>query len=233
MKILIFSYFDTNSSHFGKTYGEIASITMPSFQEYCKIHNYDFYVKTEGFDKSKSMGWPKFVIFLEKMKDYDWIFYVECDSLLMNQTIRLENLIDNNYDIIATETKRQDKIQINTGPLLVKSSEWSKQFFAYLLTKEYYWNANMMEQAAFNEEVNNNEEVRKHISIRDLRFFNSFMHEWHQEGNFRPGDFIIHGAGSSNNYRFKLFSFLKNHIIKVPEYKIPYKPFLNIGDELL
>lgn len=229
LKFLIFACHSSDHHH-GCSYTDLAEITLPTYKEYSQIHGYDFYVKTKGFNKLKSMGWPKIDVIIERIPFYDWIFYVETDSLLMNQTIRLENLIDNNYDMILTETTRQDKIQVNTGPMLVKCSEWSKDFLNGLLYKDKYWNDNMHEQGAINEEINQKKWIRNHISIRDLRFFNSFAHEWHKENNFQIGDFICHGAGSSNDYRVKLFTYLKNHIIKMPA-PIKFKPFLNIGDE--
>ncbi len=227
-KILVFCCY-SNDCHHGCSYNELAKITMPSFEEYCKIHGYDFYTKTDGFDRSKAMGWAKIEVLLEKMDSYDYQFCVECDSMLMNQTIRLENLIDNNYDMILTETTRQDKIQVNTGPMLVKSSKWSKEFLTNLLTKENYWNSNMFEQGCINEEINNNPEILKHINIKPLTFFNSFAHMWHLENNFQIGQFICHAAGSSNDYRVALFNYLKNHIIKMPP-PVSFNPFLNIGD---
>ena len=89
----------------------------------------------------------------------------------------------------------------------------------------------MVEQAAISDEVNQNEETRNHFKIMNLRFFNSYYHEWHPNGNYKHGDFILHLAGTSNSYREKVFKEMKDNIIKSNDYKISCKPFLNIGDE--
>ena len=81
----------------------------------------------------------------------------------------------------------------------------------------------MVEQAAISDEVNQNEEVKKHFKIMNLRFFNSYYHDWHPNGNYKHGDFILHLPGRSNESRYEIFNELKNHIIKTPNYKIPFK----------
>ena len=88
MKFLIFSYYN-KLAHHGCSFDELAKTTIPTYKEYCEKHGYDFYCKTQNFTEGRTVGWSKFEIFLENMDKYDWMFYVECDSMLMNQTIRL------------------------------------------------------------------------------------------------------------------------------------------------
>lgn len=227
-KILVFSCFDSRSHH-GCSYTDLAKITMPSYEEYCKIHGYDFLVKTE-FNSERPMPWGKFELMFDKLPIYDWIFYVECDSMLMNQTIKLENIIDDNYDIVISKSSRLDIIEVNTGPIMIKKSEWSKQFLYEILNhrKQYYTNQ-MLEQQMMIDEINGNEDVRKRCKIVNYRTMNSFAHGWHLNDNFQIGDFICHAAGSSNDYRIKLFNYLKNHIIKMLP-PVNYNPFVKIGD---
>lgn len=228
-KFLVFTYFDDNCHH-GCSFRDIAKITTQSFKDYCDINSYDFIIKDSNFTPGRTIGWTKFEIFLENLNKYDWIFYLEADSMIMNETIRLENLVDNNYNIIISQTSDGG---LSCGPMFIKSSDWSKEFCKKMLSKTEYYSNPMVEQSAINDEIRNNEETKKHCRINNLRMFNSFYHQFHPENQYKPGDFIIHGAGQSNSYRAALFTFLKDKIIKIPNYKIPYKPFLNIGDENL
>lgn len=229
-KILVFTVFN-NESHVGCSYADLAKITMPSYEEYCKIHGYDFLIRDKNVLPGTLTGWTRFEVFLENIDKYTHIFYVECDSMLMNQTIRLENLIDDNYDMILAKTNKREVIEINFGPMLVKSSQWTKEFLTMLLNDRSYENHPMKSQQQLNDIINSQENVKQKIKIVNARFFNSQMHDWFPDDNFKPGDFICHAAGSSNDYRLKLFNYLKDYIIKTPSYIIPYKPFLNIGDE--
>lgn len=233
MKFLIFSNCDSGSHH-GCSYLELSKITMPSYKEYCDIHGYDFYFhQNEGTERmGRLSGYAKYDVFLERLKDYDWVFSVECDSMLMNQTIRLENLIDDYHNIVLSRTSNPNLIELNTGPILIKNCEWSINLVKRILEKKEYYNHQMVDQASITDEVNGSSDILSRCKIMPLRFFNSFYHAWHSENNFRVGDFICHAAGASNDYRAKLFSFLSGNIIKIPKYTIPLKPFLNIGDEL-
>lgn len=229
-KILVFTYGDANSHH-GCAFDELLKITNISKQEYCKTHEYDFYCRTENIRKDRPIGWEKIQIICDFIDKYDYIFYVECDAIIANHTIRLEYLIDENYDLIfGRVSNTKDHIQINSGVFLVKCSNWSKEFFNKLNSKEIveqYPN----EQDCIIKQINTDAEILKHFKIVPLRFFNSYYHEWHPEDNYQHGDFVLHLAGTSNSYRQKVFEEINQNLIKLNDYKISCKPFLEIGDE--
>jgi len=229
-KILVFTYGDTNS-HYGCSFSDLLKITNSSKEEYCETHGYDFYCRTEGIRTDRAIGWEKIQIICDHIDKYDYIFYVECDACIINQTIKLENLIDDNHDVIFGKVSNtKDHIQINSGVFLVKCSEWSKEFFNFLNEKKIT-NRYANEQEAIIDQINTNSETLKHFKVVHLRFFNSYYHSWHPEDNYQHGDFILHAAGSSNNYRAALFNEIKKYSIIVPQEKIKIKSFLNIGDE--
>lgn len=229
-KILVFTYGDTNSHH-GCGFNELLDITNISKREYCKTHGYDFYCRTENIRTDRAIGWEKIQIICDFIDKYDYMLYVECDAAIVNHTIKLENLIDDNYDLtFGKVTNTKDHIQINSGVFLIKCSKWSKQFFNRLNSQEVvsqYAN----EQECIIKEINFNEEILKHFKIVPLRFFNSYYHEWHPEDNYQHGDFILHLPGASNSYRQKVFTEINKNLIKINDFKISCKPFLEIGDE--
>ena len=226
-KYLIYSYADTNS-HEGCSFQKLADLTQPSLIEYAKVHGYDYYFQDSNFNTNLKIGWERYTITLDRFGDYEWIFYVDADATIMNHTIRIENIIDNNYDImVARNSISKDWTGINTGVIFFKNSQWTKDFLNFLLTKTHLHNTWGFEQSALIEAYINNEmDCQKHIKITKNRLFNSYMHQWYEEDRFRPSDFVCHCCGTSNSYREKLFTFLKNNIIKVPDYKIPFDPFV-------
>lgn len=232
-KFLVFSYHNENRHH-GRTFKEIGELTRASKEEYCQVHGYDFYLKDSNFDYSKRQGFERWDIFLDKIKDYDWLWYIEADLMIMNQTIRLENLIDDKYDFIIGESNSNGEIkEVNNGSILIKKSDWSLSFLKHIDSLKKYYHHPWATQQAIIDYINitHPEEAKEHIKIVPLRYFNSYYHEWHPQHNFQMGDFVLHAAGSSNDYRFALFNEIKNYIIKTPKEKIKIKPFLNIGDE--
>jgi hypothetical protein len=229
-KILVFTYGDSNSHH-GCSFNELLKTTNFSKEEYCKIHSYDFYCRTENIRTDRPIGWEKIQIICDFIDKYDYIFYVECDAAIVNHTIKLENLIDDNYDLtFGRVSNTKDYIQINSGVFLIKCSEWSKHFFKKLNSEEVV-NKYPNEQECIISEINSDIKIRNHFRITHLRFFNSYNHEWHPEDNYQHGDFILHLAGSSNAYRQKVFEEINQNLIKLNNYRISCKPFLNIGDE--
>ncbi len=228
-RILVFSMY-SNDSHEGCSYSELAKITMPSYEEYCKIHGYDFKSICINPSTGRLIGWDRFKFFLDNIDNYDYLFYVETDSMLMNQTIRLEHLIDDNYEIIVSKHSREDIDEFNTGPTLIKCSEWTRNFFTILYNNQEYKKHELVDQQLFTDTVNWEWSIKEHVKIVPLRFFNSFTHQWFPNDNFQMGDFICHAAGCSNSYRLKLFNYLKNHIIKMPA-PVNFKPFLHNTDE--
>lgn len=225
MKFLVFT-FHNGGSHEGCSFTELAKLTSPSKEEYAKHHGYDFYCQTENFLPDRAIGWAKIDILNKKLPDYDWLLYVECDAMIMNPTIRLENLIDNNYDVIISNSKYRDHFQgVNTGVMLVKSCDWSTGFFKNLLDKEHYFHGNWWEQGAIIEQIRDNPAVRSHFKLVNNRFFNSYYHRGTPEENFVVGDFICHSAGISNESRQALFTELQNKRILIPEDRQIRTPF--------
>ena len=222
MKILCYSYCNPTDSHEGATFGRIAELTQPSVIEYCKTHGYDYYFQDSGFDSNKIIGWERYDITLRKLDLYDYIFYLDADAMIMNHTIRLENIIDNNYDIlIAYNSIAKDWTGINTGVILFKNSQWTKDFLNHLNSKTHFHTTWAYEQGALIEAYTNNEmDCQKHIKLVKNRLFNSYAHQWYVEDNFRIGDFVCHAAGSSNSYRERLFTELNKKIIKLPPNEI-------------
>jgi len=227
-KILVFSYHN-EECHYGPSFKAIGELTRSSKEEYCQTHGYDFYLKDNNFDYSKRKGYERWDIFLEKINDYDWLWYIEADLMIMNHTIRLENLIDEKYDMIIGQNPHNKEIkEINNGSILLKNSNWSLSFLKHIdsLTQYYYHSWGTQQAIIDYINITHAEEAEKHIKIVPLRYFNSYYHQWHPEDNFQIGDFVLHAAGSSNDYRFNLFNEVKQYIIKAPQVNIKTQPFL-------
>lgn len=223
-KILVFTYAN-NDSHHGCSFHKLLELTNPSKEEYCKIHGYDFYCQTENLvhNNPRDIGWEKIRIINDVIDKYDYIFYVECDAIIMNHTIKIENLVDDNYDFIIGRGLNDppEKYHVNCGSFIVKCSEWTKQFMKNLYEKKDIINPNYpqnwAEQAAIMTELINNSEVRKHFKITHLRYLNSYYRPDTPQDNFEIGDFVLHGVGMPNTTREKLLDECRNKIIKMPK----------------
>lgn len=86
-------------------YSEMADISFPNFKAYCDIHGYDFISYKEPIDKTRSAHWSKINAVLENIENYDWIWWLDTDALIMDKNKKLEEIIDDNYSMIFTNNK--------------------------------------------------------------------------------------------------------------------------------
>jgi ADP-heptose:LPS heptosyltransferase len=186
-------------------------ITFPNKQAYAEKHGYGFVGETQVFHEKENDGkmkpdrpaaWTKLPLCLRLMSDYTWIFFSDADALIMNPEIKLESLIDDDYDFIVSE----DNNGMNTGHFLIKSTEESWRFLRESWEREHLKDHGCYEQAAMGEwlraHVKSFEEFNKEgkhkgdkpppsgdrlrVKIIPQRSFNSYP------DNYQPGDFIQH-----------------------------------------
>jgi len=194
-------------------------------RQYCDEHDYFFRTYSNSFD-SRPANWSKFKIILELFEvgasrsrggTLDWVLWTDSDAVITNQKIKLEEIIDNNFDLILTE----DCYAYNTGVFLIKNSILSKKLLYECLEKEQYIGHPWEDQAALVEvlESSNNYKV-KVLPQRTLNSYpaqeshkgwftvvNEKQYHWNAEkakaGEYEKGDFIIHFAGFSEEEKSK------------------------------
>src|SRR5579863_1063943 len=88
----------------GIEYQKIVAPGIVNKKRYCKLQGYDFYAAHELIDPSRSPVWGKILLLAKVMENpkYKWVFWSDADSLVMNFEKRLEELIDENYNLIIT-----------------------------------------------------------------------------------------------------------------------------------
>ncbi|KAJ5075550.1 alpha-16-mannosyltransferase mnn11-related [Anaeramoeba ignava] len=114
-------------------YGDIS---IENFKKYCSLHNYSLHIQTDRKAPERAPHWEKIIAMKEAMmsNNFDYIFWMDADSLFMNMSKKLDDLIlDNNFpDMIMTGDMCSC---INSGHLLVRNSWWSYKFF------DDFWNS--------------------------------------------------------------------------------------------
>lgn len=166
--------------------------------EYCKKHDYDFIEDESIHDESKTIPWSKIPLILKYINNFDYIVWVDADMLIMNPNITIESFIDKypDHDIICGN----DWKMINTGFMIIKNSDFSKQFYQAVFDNIYnpeddkQGRYNNHEQGSFiNLHDRNHMNCNDHIKVTSPRDMNSY---WF---NFHPGDFILHFAAVRGN----------------------------------
>lgn len=204
---------------------------------YCQQHNYTLLDANHLIDRSRPPSWSKLLAMEHyfKTNQYDYLFYLDMDAIIMNQDIQLETFIDasqRNYDILLTE----DSNGMNSGVLLVRNSPWTLWFLrtaweqsqlvpttavngkAYPFRWEqrafhYLTNSPLWQKAGLPTYTGNVTDIRGHVYMLPQCAFNSYIlhpldiHANRESAQYAPGDFLIHFAGKRGDSKKKLMKY--------------------------
>ena len=178
----------------GEKYKEITKYGRLTKVNYCKKHNYDFFDDEEdNVDNSRPLAWSKINIIKKYISNYDYVVWIDGDSHIMNQKIKLEQII-RDWSQDKDFTVAQDKQLINTGVILIKNTEWSKKFLDLIYDQVQFKNHSNWEQGAFINLLENNiSDSQNHINVLPLYLQNKINSYWFTY-NFNDC-FILHFPG--------------------------------------
>jgi len=197
---------------FDKNYKSLAELSIPNKMAYAAKYNYEFIYFDDVIDKSRPPQWGM-VKAVEKLlltNKYDWVWWIDLDSLIMNFDIKLESIIDENYDIVFTANQYS---YISNGSAFYKNSDVTKQFLkdAYDLEKPYLKNidVNVFDHAQQSMRLLllNETHYKQRVKMIHERVCNSFCTttdpsvltyypNWNIDENiYQPGDFLVQFCG--------------------------------------
>lgn len=180
-------------------YAAIGEISSRNKHKYATKHGYSFLCECIPFDMTKPTPWKKIEAIRRYLPNYDYVFWTDADSLIMNDTIRLENFIEDNWDLIVT----RDYNNLNTGNFFIRNSNWSLKFLEKVDAQEQFIQHPWWEQAAIIYLIDIDNENEKHINYISQRTINSYIE------NYQEGDFIIHFAGYGRRNKLKLLQLMR------------------------
>ncbi len=84
-----------------KNWQDVSAISKPNKKRYAENHGYNFMQADYLIDDSRHASWNKILWIRKVIMFADWIFWTDCDSLIMNSKIKLEEII--------RDTKKESK----------------------------------------------------------------------------------------------------------------------------
>jgi len=177
----------------GQQYKDIVKYGIQTRINYCKKYNYDFIDDENVYDPSREIEWSKIRIIQKYLASYDFLVWIDADTFIMNDEIRLEDLIERllgDKDLMYVAAHGW----VNNGIFFVRNTPLMHEYF-----REVYNHTGQIcrEQGAmdFLWRINWMNCQNKMLIVRNQKEFNSF---W---DNYSWGDFIIHFPGCNEPNR--------------------------------
>lgn len=178
---------------------------------YAEKHGYLAINKTDNFVGNISIGFEKIFFLRDLMKEHPevkWFWWTGTDSMVTNFNIKIEDKIDENYELILAT----DCNEINNDSFLIKNSEWGRAYIQGIIdVMPHYSNHYFYEQQAMIESYPLNKDKIKIVPQRYLNAYRNDMYP-HQskydqlgtDGTWQKGDWLIHWPGTSLDLRLQL-----------------------------
>jgi hypothetical protein len=191
----------------GEEYKRITKYGRQTKVLYAQKHGYDFRDDEDVYDRTRHPAWSKILLILRYLRYYDYIVWVDADTLIMNDEIKMSDLIEKHmiHESLDTEHKEsketysdimvaQDWKMINTGVIFIKNTEWAYAFFTLLYDSPGAFERNPnYEQNTFIEFYDNDVAgCREHIKVLGLDEQNDINAYYF---TFYFGHFLIHFCG--------------------------------------
>jgi len=191
-----------DSDRWGIAYSRLGDISAENKKAYAEKWGYDFVVQRERIDKNREMHWAKITTLIDVVPRYDWVFWTDADSLVMNYEKKIDEHLDDRYDVIFNE----DENGLNSGHFFIKNTQWSLDFLreSYSIYPPPKIYANGMyhtwqDQGAMRTYLTRHPESQSRVKLCDQKEFNCYIH------NYEDGDFILHFAGGKgNDYKLEM-----------------------------
>lgn len=213
---------------FDDYYKDIAEVSLDDKIKYAKKHKYNFIFFYEKIDPSRPAQWSKIKAIEYVLKDYDWVWWIDIDALIMNKNIKIESIIDENFDIILTENKYSF---ISNGSSFFKNTSFTKKFLkeCYDLNLDILKDIDIQtfdhEQKPMRKLIQSFPEYAKKIKLINERVCNSFWYtnnksvlesypNWNVDDNiYKPGDFVVNFCGRDKDERIKIMKNFRDGLI--------------------
>lgn len=190
-------------------------------KKYSEQYGYDIIIGNDLIDPSRPSAWSKLKICKYYLNQYDYIFYIDMDAIIMNKNIPLETFITlagYQYDFILTE----DWNGINTGVFFVKNTKFSSWFL------ELAWNQTQLIKKKSNTGISYpfEYEQRSFHYLLNTKIWNDRKLPQYNHGNSTEllkhfyilpqcsmNSYVIHPLNMNKNINYKESSYVKNDFI--------------------
>lgn len=191
-------------------YDEIVSLTQPGKEEYAARHGYVSFVQRGVYDPAYDMSFQRIKLIKDHLAahpEIEWLWVHGVDTIVMNHTVKLETFIEPYPNMHFGIQK--DVNGANDDSFLIKNSEWSQRWLAFLLSKhDEYKNDCWSSQRAiqhneYHPEFKDGIQILPHPGINSY-FYDLYHWDSKTPGDWKPGDMVLHLPGLSLQERLDI-----------------------------
>lgn len=231
--IKILHYYTT-----GNGYAEYAKLTQKNREAYCLKHGYELVVDSKDYGRditdSKYLHNNKWKSIQNNFKNCDYLVWIDCDILIMNGDIALEDLIVADKSIICAkynhETSTREARNIHNGIIILKNDKVAHAYIDMACMQTVYHASCLYFKSTYVLD----EDISQYIY--DSTFIKNFFHflefdfvysnspivtaEYSMLRSFLPGDYILH-LSYPLSQKLKQW-YIEKYITMCEKLKVPY-----------
>ncbi len=191
----------------------LADIVLPNVEAYCERHGYKLYIDCERDDGLFQVGFYKMEALLRRIYDHEFVWLLDLDTLITNPSIPFTQFADNEHDIFITE----DIHGINAGSWIIRNTEASRLFVRTVIN-----NFDAPEEQTVMKRYLDMVKVKilPHPSINSYKYelYKDILKDElgetimsHEEGEWQPGDLLLHLPGLDMQTRINTFLYYESN----------------------
>jgi hypothetical protein len=199
------------ASCLNRLYGKIYGITM-NLIDPSKVTK-DFEFGDVRWNKVKIL----YDLLTKKDEKIDYYIWLDADLIFSDFSFDITTIYSENptFDVLISKEINPTNGIANTGSMIVKNTDWSREFFKKWWTE--YDHGSAMDQHSFEDLYRKTLHTREHIALLPENKMNSiFPGLW----TFCDTDPILHLAGESNFIREEIFELALNQLYEQVTNKI-------------
>ena len=101
----------------------LTELSIENKRQYCAQHGYELVV-AQNLGHGRTARWDKVMLLRRLLSRYEWLHWVDLDTLFMNMKRAPTDFLDAGYDVHVAK----DANGLNTGSFYVRSSPWTRAF---------------------------------------------------------------------------------------------------------
>lgn len=185
---------------YSPSFQPLADVTVPNKEAYCRAAGYEHIVKIGPFgDPNHYYAIDRLIyvsdLLFRSAQHIDLLWVLNLHTYIMNAGKRLESVLTDEHDFFISA----DCNGLNAGSFVVRRSEWSKQWLAFLVEKALAGNHHWYEQKVMQDHADA-EPWRQKIKVLPQNAINSYDYRLYNmsestEGQFKKGDLVFHAPG--------------------------------------